>query len=222
MTRHSHQAALTDTEYEQLLTACDQLDEPYQTEARFAVIATGRLGLRGGELAHLSKDWINWDRSQIEIPAYDACTNGTHGGVCGYCKQQAALAVENNDDLDMETAVSQRWNPKTDHAVRAVPFDFNDRVRKIVSDFFWTHNGWEHSRSTVNRRVKRAARQAGVDVFPHALRATAATYHAYQGVPPVALQNLFGWARLATAQKYIRLSGSATSAALRAAHGGSD
>nr|WP_233710693.1 tyrosine-type recombinase/integrase [Natronococcus pandeyae] len=55
-------------------------------------------------------------------------------------------------------------------------------------------------------------------VYPHCLRATAASYHAYQGVAPVPLQALMGWSDLATAQKYIRISGTAIADALRQAH----
>lgn len=55
--------------------------------------------------------------------------------------------------------------------------------------------------------------------YPHSLRATAASFHAYKGVPSAALQDLFGWAQLSTAQKYLRLSGGATANALRDVHG---
>ena len=52
-------------------------------------------------------------------------------------------------------------------------------------------------------------------VYPHCLRATAASYHAYQGVVPVPLQALMGWSDLATAQKFIPISWRATADALR-------
>lgn len=213
MTRHSHQDALSEQQYERLLDACDELDEPYQTEARFAIVVCGRLGLRGGELAHLSKSWVDFDKQVINIPAYQDCN-------CGYCRQQAELRVTNADgELTLDDAMAERWNPKTSHAVRCVPFDFDDRVQSVVSGFFWTHDdGWSKSRSTVNRCVKRAAEHAGLDIYPHALRATAATYHAYRNVPAPALMSLMGWADLATAMKYIRLSGGATQKALLDAH----
>jgi hypothetical protein len=55
-------------------------------------------------------------------------------------------------------------------------------------------------------------------IFIIRLGATAASYHAYQGVAPVPLQALMGWSDLATAQKYIRISGRATADALRQVH----
>jgi site-specific recombinase XerD len=52
--------------------------------------------------------------------------------------------------------------------------------------------------------VQAAADEADLPgrVYPHCLRATAASYHAYKGVAPVPLQVLMGWSDLATAQKY--------------------
>ena len=47
------------------------------------------------------------------------------------------------------------------------------------------------------------------------MRATVASYHAYKGVAPVPLQALMGWSDLATVQKYIRISETATTDALR-------
>ncbi|WP_394338778.1 tyrosine-type recombinase/integrase [Haloplanus rubicundus] len=78
------------------------------------------------------------------------------------------------------------------------------------------------SRSTLNRRVQAAASAADLPgrVYPHCLRATAASYHAYKGVAPVPLQALMGWSDLATAQKYSRISGTATADALRRFHHG--
>lgn len=53
---------------------------------------------------------------------------------------------------------------------------------------------------------------------PHSLRATAATFNAYRGVPQAALQSMFGWADPTVPQKYIQLTGEKTAQALREAH----
>jgi site-specific recombinase XerD len=68
--------------------------------------------------------------------------------------------------------------------------------------------------------VQEAALKGGLSghIYPHCLRATAASYHAYRGVAPVPLQALMGWSDLATAQKYIRISGTATARAVRNIH----
>jgi site-specific recombinase XerD len=116
--------------------------------------------------------------------------------------------------------MADRWHPKTASSARAVPFDLSLRVELCLERFADRYDTFPHSRATVNRRVTAAAEHADIDgrVYPHCLRATAASYHAYQGVAPVPLQVLMGWSDLATAQKYIRISGTATANALRQAH----
>jgi hypothetical protein len=49
----------------------------------------GCLGLRSGELCHLHRDWIDWRRRMIEIPALTDCHKGKDGGICGSCRQAA-------------------------------------------------------------------------------------------------------------------------------------
>lgn len=221
MPRNSHQDALTEPQFEQLFDAARDLHEPFETECTAILFFAGRLGMRGGEICHIDEGWVDWDRKMIEIPRYDTCTKGSNGDVCGYCKQQARLAVAHDDDLTMEKALRERWQPKTSNSARAIPFDFNDRVEAIVRAFFDGYDAYPASRASINRRVTRLCEEAGYSAdltYPHALRATAATYHAYRGVSAPALQSLFGWAQLNVAQKYIRLSGGATADALHDAH----
>jgi integrase len=58
-TRHTHQDALSDREFERLLDACEELKSPHRFEARLICILGGRLGLRRGEIAHFSVDWLD-------------------------------------------------------------------------------------------------------------------------------------------------------------------
>jgi site-specific recombinase XerD len=113
-----------------------------------------------------------------------------------------------------------RWHPKTVASARAIPVDLSLRLELCLERFTDQYEAFPRSRSAVNRRVSAAADVADFDgrVYPHCLRATAASYHAYQGVAPVPLQALMGWSDLATAQKYIRISGRATADALRQVH----
>lgn len=221
MTRHSHQDAVSEKVFEDLLVAADRLDEPFRTEVRFVLFAAGRLGLRAGEIAHLTEEWVNWSKSMIEIPLHDPCTKGRGGDICGYCAKRARSAAEHNDELTLAEAKRERWNPKTSNSARAIPFDFNDRIREGISEFFFHFDKYEHSRVSVNRRVDRVLREAGLDVetaYPHSLRASAASFHAYRGVDPTPLMYLMGWAKLSTANKYIRKSGEKTAEALRQSH----
>lgn len=214
MVRHSHQDALTDGEFERLVDATDDLRPPFDREALFILIAGGRLGMRAGEICHMSREWVNLEREIIDVPAWDPCE-------CGYCRS-CATQSHRKSGVDPEEDFAERWKPKTDHAVRSIPFDFSDRVRAVILAFFEQNEEYPRSRVSINRRVDRVADAAGMrreNVYPHALRATAATFHAYRGLPPVALQSLMGWSNLAVAQKYLRLSGGATARALNDVHG---
>ncbi|MFC6720226.1 tyrosine-type recombinase/integrase [Natrialbaceae archaeon GCM10025896] len=110
-----------------------------------------------------------------------------------------------------------RWHPKTVASARSIPIDLSLRLELCLERFTDQYESFPRSRTTVNRRVTVAAEPANIDarVYLHCLRATAASYRAYQGVAPVPLQALIGWSDLATAQKYIRISERATTDALR-------
>ena len=221
MVRHSHQDAVSESEFDQLVKATDQLKPPYDAECLFVLIAAGRLGMRGGEIAHLKESWIDWDTKQILIPAFDVCDTGEDGSICGYCRAQAELAVENGTYETLDEALDNRWTPKTTHSVRAIPFSYDSFIETVVEEFFRDRDRWPHSRVSINRRVDRVLEAAGFPedkCYPHSLRATAASWHAYRGLPAAALQSLFGWSNLQTAQKYLRLSGGATAKALQDAH----
>lgn len=213
MVRHSHQDALSEKEFEVLWSAADDLDHPFDEEVRFILVMAGRLGLRAAEISHCRAGWIDWEREMIEIPSFQDCS-------CGYCKSQSKQSVQKTG-VTYKKAIGRMWSPKTENSARAVPFDFNTRVRETVEGFFFGRDGFPKSRSAINRRVDRVAAAAGWDtsrIYPHSLRATAATWHAYSGLPAPALQALMGWSKLSVAQKYLRLSGSATAEALQSAH----
>jgi len=222
MVRHSHQDALSESEFDRLIEATDDLEPPYDAECLFVLVAAGRLGMRAGEISHLRETWIDWDTNQIQIPRFDPCDHGDGNTVCGYCRAQSQLAVENGTYESLEEAVENRWEPKTSNSARAIPFDYDPFIETVVREFFADRDRWPHSRVSINRRVDRVLEAAGYPTdkcYPHSLRATAASHHAYRGLPAAALQSLFGWSNLQTAQKYLRLSGGATAKALKNAHG---
>jgi len=113
-----------------------------------------------------------------------------------------------------------RWHPKTVVSARSIPIDLSLRLELCLERFTDQYDSFPRSRTTVNRRVTAAAEAADIDgrIYPHCHSATAASYHAYQGVAPAPLQALMGWSDLATAQKYSPISGRATADALRQVH----
>lgn len=214
MVRHAHQDALDEPTFHALVEAAHEMRPPRDAETLLILYAGGRLGMRAGEIAHLTADWVDDRRSVIDVPRYEPCD-------CGYCRKQATQAARHDEDLTAEADMDRRWKPKTDASVRSIPFDFDDDVAAVVGAFFDRHEEYPHSRISVNRRVNSVAEAAGEDVdsiYPHCLRATAASYHAYRGLPAAALQSLFGWRDLDTAQKYVRLSGGQTQQALNDVH----
>lgn len=211
--RSSKQDALSDDEFSELLMATDDLRDPFDKEAMFILVTGGRLGMRAGEICHFKSSWVNHNRGLIEVPGHEPCD-------CGYCRSCAHQSMKKSG-VDEDKDFAERWKPKTDAAARSIPFDFSDRVAAVIELFFEEFDEYPHSRVSINRRVDRVAEAAGMDpgdCYPHALRATAAMYHSYRGLPPVALQSMMGWSQLSVARHYIRASGGATRDALMDVH----
>lgn len=147
----------------------------------------GRLGLRAGEISHLQIDWIDWNCNLLQIPKHEPCE-------CGYCKRQARHEAAHNDELSEADAVAARWHPKTVASARSLPFDLSLRIELCLERFADRYDEFPKSRLTINRRVQAVGEGAGLSgrVYPHCLRATAASHHAYKGVAPVPLQALMG------------------------------
>ncbi|SNZ18193.1 Phage integrase family protein [Natronoarchaeum philippinense] len=95
MTTHSKENALDDYEFERFLQGARAIDCDLRSlEARFVAFVGGRLGLRPGEICHMKGDWVNWRKRMIDIPFHLPCEKGKDGGICGYCRQQAAQRAE--------------------------------------------------------------------------------------------------------------------------------
>lgn len=219
--RHCKADALTDREFERMVRATYQMEGDYfEYECRLVLFLAGRLGLRAGEIAHLKAEWIDWDREMIEIPRFEQCTDGRDGGICGHCRQSAKQMVEHNPGVTQEAAEAAMWSPKTVNACREVPFGSFPRAGLAIEDYFGRWDKYMASRGIVNRRVTRTAEGAkGIEpdeIYPHALRATAASRLAGMNLGAVALKSMFGWAQFSTALTYIEESGERTANAIRA------
>lgn len=234
--RHTKEDALTGREFERLVQATYSLDGDYfERECRLVLFLAGRLGMRAGEIAHMKREWIDWDNQRICIPTYEDCQDGRDGGICGHCKQAAtqmatirtenALAEDGIDPdavdytepefseyvVEPEEFFSQMWSPKTENASRDIPYgEASTRAAFAIEEYFDYYDEFEASRNVVNRRVDRVAEAAEDlgpdDVYPHALRSTAASYYADRGLSARDLKSLFGWAQFSTAIAYIEES----------------
>lgn len=219
--KHAKSDAPSEREYEQLMQASYSIDEPRRLEARFVLVCGGRLGMRPGEIAHFQADWIDWHESRVEIPNHEPCAKSRDDGPCHDCQTRAEQRTEYNEDLTYEEALAMRWHPKTENGIREIPFDWSERISLVLRQFVERIGDYPNSRNVVNRRVDELAAEAGMDVggvYPHALRAASATYHAGRGVDALNLMSMHGWETLQTANVYLSESSANTQRALRAAH----
>jgi len=253
-TRHSKEDSISERQFERLFRETHDLEGHLEFDTRFVLMAATKLGLRAGEIAHLSADWIDWSAKTIEIPEHRNCTKGSDGGVCGYCREMAErrlrannltideaveqlreefdgaaegadlreMAISRRDEVNMtyEAAIEERWKPKTKNSVRSVPFDFDVRVEMCIEEFDRRWDEYPRSRCTVNRRVNDVVEAAGLDgrIYPHSLRATAASLHASRGVSPYALMSIMGWNDIQTARNYIQASSATAAKEIRSKH----
>jgi len=164
----------------------------------FLLLMLGRVGLRVGEVIHMTEDWYHADRSVIIIPEHLDCE-------CGLCRHYADKLAENNEDMTSEEALDEYWRPKGGH--RHVPIQ-TERARQIIELYFRIVPYTTISYSTVLRRLKKVAELTdGVDAsstYPHMLRATAATHYAWAGVRGPALDTIFGWLDEKTKEHYVK------------------
>lgn len=255
---HARDDAISPRAFEQLISASHRIDDDrIELECRALLYLAGRVGLRKGEITHLSEEWVDWNNGTIQIPAFDACTKGQHDAEpCGYCRRRAEDRVETNNitheeavnairhvldnpedvndeqidaeaeslrddvNISLDDALAEQWQPKTHNSARQVPFDFDVRVQLTLEAFFDRFDAWENSAATVNRRINRVAERSNVEtrVYPHALRATAASYHASRDISIHSLMSIMGWADPGTARAYVTANEDQAAREIRSKH----
>lgn len=223
--RHAHEDALNEREFEELLDGAQELTPPQNLESTLIIHLSGKLGMRIGEIAHLRRSWVDLEQGLIEVPSHEPCEKGRDGGLCGYCKRQAKRTYENDpENRDLDELLNAYWQPKTEAAERAVPYEFDEDTRDVLSSFFEIYHEVPLSVNTCRRRVKDAAEKSDINrrIYPHALRATAASSHAYEGLNIASMKAMMGWVKLSTAEKYIRISGGRTKRALNELYSSGD
>ncbi|KXB07758.1 hypothetical protein AKJ51_00150 [candidate division MSBL1 archaeon SCGC-AAA382A20] len=195
----SREDVLNEEEFGRLVEACDRTDHPIQN--RFIVLVAGKLGLRKAEIVHMKANWVNFGEGILRIPAHEPCE-------CPRCRR-SAKEKSGNHDISYEEALSHQWQPKSEAGIRGVPFGHFKNVEETLKEFWSKHDEFPFKRGTVYNRVKKLGRMAGIEnLYPHALRATAAQRHARNDVDPYTLSSIMGWQSIDRATPYIRASGS--------------
>lgn len=107
----------------------------------------------------------------------------------------------------------QGWTPKRPDSARTIPaLKLSQRAWEAVRTYFTAHDSLDITRMTVYRIVIKVASRSSLKkrVYPHSLRATAATRIAYKVHNPIVLCDLFGWKQLSMGEHYIRRAGGRT------------
>ncbi len=201
MTRSSRDDALSNNQFDALWDACKWIDNPL--EGQFLLRTLGwPCAMRGGEVLHLRPSWIDYNRGVITIPGHEPCD-------CSYCRKRARMKRG-----PYEKALKRQWEPKTKAGARGIPFWHVDGTGKILKEFMSEYGGWPYSETTMRCQVKELGDLAGLKVYRHALRATAAMKYAYTGIGIFSLMAIMGWSNMQVALDYIRASGAMANAEL--------
>lgn len=220
--RHSREHALEAPNREKLIRACKKPEE------RLTVVCCMYGGLRANELAHMRADtesgdprdnWVRFQQGVIVVPETMHCDKHPE---CRERTRSIAKRVDGETTL-VKKAFKNTWMPKTDWGARTIPFTWNPIFKEVVTSYFTMHTEYGATRQTVYNIVRRVADRAGIPslVYPHALRATAATMLADKNVSDTKMRDYMGWSPQSPAPyAYLRKSGAALRDLLETQMGG--
>ena len=173
---------LTPQELSMLLMACHGLKD------KVIIFSLVYGGLRVSELKHLRRSWVDLEQSTITIPTRQYCS-------CVECNH-----------IDRKTGKSKEgiWRPKTKRGARTILI--HPTLLPVLRDFLAVNEKIGLSRVAIWARVKKVARQAHIfrNIYPHCLRATAATMLALEKISAPSLKYTMGWSSLQAAEDYIK------------------
>lgn len=152
------------------------LKECQNLEDRLALELAVYLGMRASEICHLRRDWIK--EGEIRIPKSQPCG-------CSSCKGI--------------------WWAKSEASVRAIPIP--GLIANDLRAFLELSDGFHLSRQALWQKVRQIGRRAKIkgDVYPHSLRATAATRLASSLTAPELCYTL-GWASISMGEHYVSIA----------------
>jgi len=142
-------------------------------------------GLRIGEAVHLNSSWLK--EGEIHIPARMPCN-------CWECSKRKG------DNKGF-------WKPKTRAGVRIIPVA-SPLLPYLTEYLRYQPDGLPFNRTSGWSRIKKLAKEAKLNtkVFPHSLRATAATVIARAGTSAIALAYIMAWKNIGVASHYVQVA----------------
>ena len=155
----------------------------------FVYFTLGKFGLRIGEMSHMSHDWfiLEQGNEHIKIPRLTKCVHD-----CSKCRNRGGM-----------------WSPKTKNGARTIPAYIDIEAFWFIEEYLRNGNlpPMERRAREIIYQIEKKA-NIPHNIFPHALRATAAQrVAAMPNVTSPDLMEIFGWADLDTANSYIVASG---------------
>lgn len=101
---------LEDSELEQILETAD--GQPIRD--RLIIYSLAYLGLRSSALAHMTDEWVDYQRQRVEVPPFQPCTAGRDGGPCSECVKRLELIRTDLDAMDSYADPSDTWDGQGD------------------------------------------------------------------------------------------------------------
>ena len=194
--------SITQEQLHQVFKACERTEEAL--ENKYAVITTGKLGMREGESTHMQLKWIDFEEKVIRIPPHDPCD-------CAYCivRWKKKLGRKGRTTIfSMEMVAKEQWTPKYPASIRTIPFGFDPEIEDILQDFFKKCPRWPYTENTMRVRVRMLGKMVGIQKLgPHPLRCTTATKFALDGMNAFVLTRVMGWKDIAMAVYYVNKAG---------------
>jgi integrase len=176
-------------EYEQMVTAAAKTSG----NAHLIVLLGGDAGLRAGEMRALEWSDVNFQKRQLRVERSDW--------------QGQVTSTKGN---------RVRWVPLTRRLAAALQQHRHLRNARVL----YRDDGKSFAESHVVDLLRKVGRRANVRVTgPHILRHTFCSHLAMKGAPTRAIQELAGHRDLTTTQKYMHLSPSAITHAIRLLEG---
>ena len=179
----------------------DMVREASGKQERLIVQLMGYLGMRVSEVVHMKGHWIR--QEEIHIPEVEQCS-------CMACGKRVSTATgERQARLERKPGY---WYAKSKRSARSLPIPAF--MASNLYDYFTSNpRGFNCSRIAIWQKVKKISRDAGIKqpglsrntIFPHTLRATAATRFA-ASLEIAELMAIMGWSNMSVAAHYINLA----------------
>jgi len=191
-TRHSKDDALSETELQKLIETADNRFD------RAIVVLSGYEGMRSSEIAHMTKDWVDFQDDTITIPEEQNCN-------CSECiVRKKRLAMQDGASKDEVDKIKKGiWMPKTENSARMIPI--RNKAKQYIHDYFNAFDDIGCSRVTVFNHIKDIAKRSKITkkIYPHSLRSTSASLWGLTGISATALCKIMGWSDIETAYSYV-------------------